>query len=145
MKRHYGSKQDGRQFLLYGAPRRSSNDGRTKLTSKRKQDESQSAEVQLLVAVLRTWPQFCCRLACALRRLYHGILEFTWCGTCTLMSCVRNSTLRSRATAGQHWLATHVHDPSEAQGLCITDVLWGSFMTQPCLHLSHGFIVACRR
>ena len=45
---------------------------------------------------LCTWPQFCRRESVAARRLYQGILLFTWCGTCTLMSWHRNSTLQSQ-------------------------------------------------
>lgn len=40
-----------------------------------------------------TWPQFSRRESVAARRLYQGILLFTWWGTCTLMSWQRNSTL----------------------------------------------------
>jgi hypothetical protein len=43
---------------------------------------------------VHTSPQFCLSESVAARRLYQGILLFTWCGTCTLMSWHRNSTLR---------------------------------------------------
>ena len=45
--------------------------------------------------MFRTWPQFCRSESVAARRLYQGILLFTWWGTCTLMSWHRNSTLQS--------------------------------------------------
>ena len=43
-----------------------------------------------------TWPQFFLKESFAFLRLYQGILEATWWGTCTLMSCVRNSTLHEK-------------------------------------------------
>jgi hypothetical protein len=49
----------------------------------------------------RTCPQLALSDSLALRRLYHGILLLTWWGTCTLMSCVRNSTLQSDQRAAE--------------------------------------------
>jgi hypothetical protein len=43
-----------------------------------------------------TSPQFARNESVAARRLYQGILLFTWCGTCTLMSWHRNSTLQQQ-------------------------------------------------
>ena len=45
-----------------------------------------------------TSPQLSLKESVARRRLYQGILLDTWWGTCTLMSCVKNSILQVHAS-----------------------------------------------
>ena len=56
-----------------------------------------------------TCPQFFLSESLAIRKLYQGILDATWWGTCTLMSCVRNSTL-------QHHKSCITHAASQPNG-----------------------------
>ena len=66
---------------------------------------------QLKVASVMYSPQFLRRLSVAARRLYQGILDITWCGTCTLMSKHRNST--------------HCAGEAERAGVCVVRVWLG--------------------
>mmetsp|Transcript_1490 Transcript_1490/g.4417 ORF Transcript_1490/g.4417 Transcript_1490/m.4417 type:complete len:215 (+) Transcript_1490:582-1226(+) len=75
---------------------------------------------QLKVASVIYWPQFLRRLSLALRRLYQGILLFTWWGTCTLMSWVRNSTHagKSQCTVPASCACAAFQDSAGLKGMC---------------------------
>lgn len=74
------------EHLLCGTPRRNADKVRLSIC------ETHATSSFRVSMGMHTLPHFSRRLSLAGRRLYHGILLFTWCGTCTLMSCVRNST-----------------------------------------------------